>query len=116
MSKSIVKYKLYGEVTKIQTPTGRGIRMTVLTLYSAGEYTTDVVVNDDFMAKHKPQVGQFLLKQLDDSTVVVTKEEFANAVFVRQEVLPMDLGELQQQLRKNDERNEQRRQRRYRSG
>lgn len=114
MSKPTVKYKLYGEVTKIQTPTGRGIRMTVLTLSSAGEYTTDVVVNDEFMVKHKPQVGQFLLKQLDDSTVVVTKEEFLNAVFVRQEVLPMDLGELQQQLRKNDERNRRSERRRQR--
>jgi hypothetical protein len=101
MSRSIVKYKLYGEVKKIQEPTGRGIRMTIITLSSHGEYTTEVAVNDEFMQMHKPQVGQYLLKQLDDSTVVLTKEEFLKAVFVKQEVLPMDLTELNFELQRN---------------
>ena len=115
MSTSTIKYKLYGEVKKIATPTGRGIRMTILTVSSYGEYTTEVAVNDEFMAAHKPQVGQFLLKQLDDSTIVLTKEEFLKAVFVKQEVLPMDLTELNFELQRNTYRYWGRESRRQRS-
>jgi len=105
MSSSTIKYSLYGIVQRIDKPHSREHRgMRILTLHSPGEYTTQVMVSEKFVNTHKLEVGQVLLKQLDGSTIVVTQEEFAKAVFVRQEVRPMDESEITNELHNNARR------------
>lgn len=78
-----IRYSLAGKIIKMDKPFAhKDNGMMILTLECTGGFTTQVVSTREFLALHKPEVGHYLIRQLDDTTIVVDEETFQQAQYV----------------------------------